>query len=55
MSDSMREPLREIMSLLKVKDVDSSASMIDDTMERCFDPLIKSHLVKAMGYLQDIS
>ena len=55
MTDQLREPLREIKSLLKDSDVDSSAALIDDTMEQCFDPLIKSHLMKAYGFLQDIS
>lgn len=50
----MGEPLREIKSLLKSGDIDSSAALIDDTMEECFDPLIKDHLMKAYGYLQDI-
>lgn len=55
MSDVMGEPLREIKSLLNSGDVDSSAALIDDTMEGCYDPLIKDHLMKAYGYLQDIS
>tara|TARA_B100000780_G_scaffold225495_1_gene164602 strand:- start:1043 stop:1279 length:237 start_codon:yes stop_codon:yes gene_type:complete len=55
MSDVMGEPLREIMSLLKSGDIDSTTALIDDTMEECHDPLIKDHLHKAYGYLQDIS
>lgn len=55
MSDVMREPLREIKALLKSGDIDSSAALMDDTMEQCHDPLIKSHLLKAYGYLQDIA
>lgn len=55
MSDVMGEPLREIMSLLKSGDIDSTTALIDDTMEDCHDPLIKDHLHKAYGYLQDIS
>ena len=55
MSDVMGEPLREIKALLKIGDIDSSAALIDDTMEGCHDPLIKSHLMKAYGYLQDIA
>ena len=55
MSDVMGSPLREIRSLLKSGDIDSSAALIDDTMEQCFDQVIKSHLHKAYGYLQDIA
>ena len=55
MSDVMGEPLREIMSLLKSGDIDSTAALIDDTMEECHDQLIRDHLHKAYGYLQDIS
>ena len=33
MSDVMGEPLREIMSLLKSGDIDSTTALIDDTME----------------------
>ena len=55
MSDEMAEPLRDIKSLLNNGDVDSSAALIDDTLEECLDPLIKSHLLIAMGYLEDIS
>jgi hypothetical protein len=55
MSDVMREPLREINALLKSGDIDSSAALMDDTMEQCHDPLIRSHILKAYGYLQDIA
>tara|TARA_R110000850_G_scaffold59373_2_gene137191 strand:+ start:518 stop:685 length:168 start_codon:yes stop_codon:yes gene_type:complete len=55
MSDVMRSPLREIKSLLNNGDVDSSAALIDDTLDECFDPLIKDHLLKAYSYLQDVS
>jgi len=55
MSDVMGSPLREIKSLLKSGDIDSSAALIDDTLEQCYDPVIKSHLLKAYGYLQDIA
>ena len=55
MSDVMREPLREIKALLKSGDIDSSAALMDDTMEQCHDPLIRSHILKAYGYLQDIA
>jgi hypothetical protein len=55
MSDVLGEPLREIKSLLKSGDVDASTALIDDTMEGCDDPLIRGYLLKAYGYLEDIS
>lgn len=55
MTDDMREPLREILTLLKSKDIDASASMLDDTISECFDPMVKAHLLNAYSYLQDIS
>ena len=55
MTDDMREPLREIITLLNSKDIDASASLLDDTISECFDPMVKDHLLTAYSYLQDIS
>jgi|ETNvirenome_6_85_1030632.scaffolds.fasta_scaffold29146_3 type II restriction/modification system DNA methylase subunit YeeA len=55
MTDVIREPLREIIDFLQEGDIDTSTSLLDDTMEECFDPFVRNHLHKAYNYLAEIA